>query len=79
MATIEVQVLNLSVQDLNRMKLEFYDWYEKLFIDAYASLRRTWKAKLKAMKECRKQQKEFDKQARISHFRDRNKHVSFTK
>ena len=45
------------------MKLEFYDCYEKLFVDAYSSLKRTWKAKLKAMKQCRKQNRDYDKAA----------------
>ena len=58
MALNEVQILNLSVMDLNRMKLEFYDCYEQLFVDAVKALTRTWKAKLKAMKSCRTQHKE---------------------
>ena len=58
------------------MKLEFYDCYEKLFFDAYASLQRTWTAKLRAMKDCRKQQREFEKQAQGKKRLD--KHTSFT-
>lgn len=43
----------MSIQDLNRMKSEFKDVYEEVFQDAEKCLKKTWIAKLKAMKECR--------------------------
>lgn len=52
MALKESEVLCLSVQDLNRMKQEFLEAYEKLFSDAYNRLRRSLTLKLKAMKIC---------------------------
>lgn len=58
MAITEIEVLFFSIQDLNRMKLEFFDCYEKLLNDALQLLRQTWQAKLNAMHSCRKQQKQ---------------------
>ena len=52
MATKESEVLYLSIQDLNRMKQEFLEAYEKLFNDAYNRLRRSLTLKLKAMRLC---------------------------
>ena len=48
----ETEVLCLSIQDLNRMKQEFLEAYEKLFSDAYDRLRRALNLKLKAMRIC---------------------------
>lgn len=59
------EILSLSIQDLNRMKAEFHDCYEKLFDDAFVRLRRTWLAKLKAMKECRRQLREFNRNEKL--------------
>ena len=58
MCNVESEVLNLNLLDLNRMKTEFYDCYEKLFDDQVEILRRTWLYKLTAMKSCRKQRRE---------------------
>lgn len=55
MAFEETEVLSLNTVDLNRMKVEFIEQYDKLFFDAIILLRRTWLAKLKAMKKCRYQ------------------------
>ena len=48
----KTEVLTLSINDLHRMKLEFYEQYETLFDDATIKLRRTWISKLRAMKSC---------------------------
>ena len=48
----KTEVLTLSINDLHRMKLEFYEQYETLFDDATVKLRRTWISKLRAMKSC---------------------------
>jgi len=40
------------LSDLNRMKQEFLEAYEKLFNDAYTRLRRALQLKLKAMSIC---------------------------
>ena len=61
MASSFVEVLNLNLFDLNRMKLEFQDCYDKLFDESIMCLRRTWLAKLKAMKNCRTQAKQQSK------------------
>jgi len=52
MSIKESEVLCLSIQDLNRMKQEFMEAYEKLFNDAYNRLRRSLSLKLKAMNLC---------------------------
>jgi len=52
MALRDSEVLCLSIQDLNRMKQEFLEAYEKLFSDSYNRLRRALTLKLKAMKIC---------------------------
>jgi hypothetical protein len=61
-AESDVEVLNLNLADLNRMKLEFFDCYEAMFQEAEVGLRRTMLVKLHAMKHCRKQIKELKKQ-----------------
>jgi len=53
MATNDGEVLNLDIADLNRMKLEFYDIHNIIFQDAFETLRKTWIAKLQAMKVCK--------------------------
>ena len=52
MALKESEVLCLAIQDLNRMKQEFYEVYQQLFSDAYNRLRRALTLKLKAMRLC---------------------------
>ena len=52
-AKTNVNSLNLSLNDLVRMKMEFYDYYFKLFEDANLKLRKSWALKLKAIKACR--------------------------
>jgi hypothetical protein len=52
MSLKESEVLCLAIQDLNRMKQEFYEVYQKLFSDAYNRLRRALTLKLKAMRIC---------------------------
>jgi len=46
MSIKESEVLCLSLQNLNRMKQEFLEAYEKLFRDAYNRLRRSLSIKL---------------------------------
>jgi len=52
MSLKDSEVMCLTVQDLNRMKQEFLEVYQKLFADAYTRLRRALTFKLKAMKIC---------------------------
>jgi len=52
MALKESETMCLSIQDLNRMKQEFLEAYQKLLGDAYNRLRRALTLKLKAMKIC---------------------------
>ena len=52
MSIKESEVLCLSLQNLNRMKQEFLEAYEKLFRDAYNRLRRSLSIKLKVMTLC---------------------------
>ena len=58
----KTEVLTLSINDLHRMKLEFYEQYETLFDDATIKLRRTWISKLRAMKSCAAQFKRFNQE-----------------
>lgn len=48
----------MAIQDLNRMKQEFLEAYEKLFSDAYNRLRRSLTLKLKAMRICAEKENE---------------------
>ena len=52
MSLKESETMCLSIQDLNRMKQEFLDCYEKLFSDAFNRLRRALTLKLRGMKQC---------------------------
>ena len=52
MSTKDSEALQLSIMDLNRMKTEFLEVYEKIFMDSYTRLRRALTLKLKAMKIC---------------------------
>ena len=47
-------VLSLSINDLARIKMEFYDYYFKLFEDAHFKMTKAFKLKLMAIKQCRK-------------------------
>lgn len=48
----QTELLNLSIEDLNRMQREFSDSYEELFNCAYSRLNRAHKIKLLAIKFC---------------------------
>ena len=50
--TENVETLTLSLQDIHRMKQEFYEQYEELFQQASIRLRRTWIIKLMANRSC---------------------------
>lgn len=63
MAMQNTEALQLVISDLNRMKQEFAEVYEKFFSDAFTRLRRALMLKLKAMKIC-----ELDERRRGSHF-----------
>ena len=52
MAQTKAEVLLFSINDLNRMKGEFLETYEKIFGDSFNLLRRSLTLKLKAMKLC---------------------------
>jgi hypothetical protein len=57
----DTETLSFSIQDLNRMRLEFSDCYEHLFADALMKLKQSWLIRLRAMKECRAQLREFNR------------------
>ena len=65
MATSDSELLSFNIQDLNRMRLEFSDCYENLFNDALIKLKRTWLTRLRAMKECRAQLREFNRTEKL--------------
>ena len=52
MANSNVELLSFSIEDLNRMKMEFLEAYDALFSSSYRRLDRALKMKLKAMKYC---------------------------
>ena len=52
MALKQSEALQLSINDLNRMKTEFLEAYQKMFSDSFTRLRRALILKLKAMKIC---------------------------
>lgn len=56
-----VETLTLSLQDIHRMKQEFYEQYEELFQQASIRLRRTWIIKLMANRSCHEQIRNFNK------------------
>lgn len=58
MSLKQSEVLVLATQDLNRMKQEFLEVYQKLFSDAYNRLRRSLTLKLKAMRLCAEREEE---------------------
>ena len=57
MAHKKTEALQLMLSDLNRMKQEFLEVYEKLFQDSLPRLRRAIMLKLRAMKICDKNEK----------------------
>ena len=50
LAVKDIECLTLSIQDLNRMKQEFFETYELMFDQQLIRLKTIWKIKLKAMK-----------------------------
>lgn len=52
MATGDSDIMMLSLQDLNRMKLEFLEYYDNLIQDAYDQLQKALILKLKGMQKC---------------------------
>lgn len=52
MSLDQSEAMSLHIQDLNRMKQEFLEVYEKLFNDSAKRLRRALQLKLKAMNVC---------------------------
>lgn len=57
-----VDTLTLSLQDLHRLKQEFNECYETMLLNSHIRLRRTWMAKLLAMKKCQQQIQNFNLQ-----------------
>lgn len=55
-----VEVLLLDVIDFHKMRQEFYDCYEEIFYQSIGVLRISLHAKLRALRQCRKQLKEFE-------------------
>jgi CRP-like cAMP-binding protein len=53
LATKDIECLTLSIQDLNRMKQEFFETYELMFDQQLIRLKTIWKIKLNAMKQCK--------------------------
>jgi hypothetical protein len=52
MACNEVEVLNLSINDLVRIQKEFSDYYKQIFQASFIELRNAWAIRLNAMKIC---------------------------
>lgn len=52
-AETETEVLNLNITDVHKMKIEFYDCYEKLFDASSRVIARAIMCKLKAVSCCR--------------------------
>lgn len=52
MAISTCEFLTLSINDLNRMKIEFLEAYEDLFLDAYNRLYKILRLKLEASRQC---------------------------
>jgi nanoRNase/pAp phosphatase (c-di-AMP/oligoRNAs hydrolase) len=48
-------IMMLSINDLNRMQVEFSEVYENMFDESYKRLEVALKEKLNAMQECSKQ------------------------
>lgn len=60
MAFYMSETLSLNIEDLSKVHKEFNDDYRSLFDNCQKELRNTWILKLRAMKECQKQQTEFN-------------------
>ena len=63
MAKTKSNVLSMSNNDLTRLKMEFYDYYYKMFEDAHFKMTKAFKLKLLAIKQCRKTNKDRKKEA----------------
>ena len=59
MADQKSQLLTLSIDDLNRMKMEFYDSFEELFNESMGSVDIALKLKLRAIRRCQIIQDEY--------------------
>ena len=60
MADQESELMMLSITDLNRMKNEFLEYYDKLIRGANYELQKVLKLKLRSMRECQNQKENFD-------------------
>lgn len=62
MSLTYVETLMLSIQDLNRLKQEFLEAYDKLFKDSFVRLKKVLKLKIEGLKICKEKEyrKEFD-------------------
>ena len=59
MADQKSQLLTLSIDDLNRMKMEFYDSFEELFNESMGSVDIALKLKLREIRRCQIIQDEY--------------------
>ena len=60
MASSNCDMMMLSIQDLNRMKLEFPEHYSQLMEDAYDNLQKALILKLQGMQKCQDQLDKWD-------------------
>ena len=60
MADQESELMMLSITDLNRMKNEFLEYYDKLIRGANYELQKVLMLKLRSMRECQNQKENFD-------------------
>lgn len=60
MAETKSEVLCLSIQQLQQMKMEFNESYEDLFFNASQVVKNTWVVKLEAIKECNQIKREIE-------------------
>jgi len=74
MAVDDSEAMSLFLSDLNRMKQEFLEVYEKLFNDSVPRLRRALQLKLKAMNLCDQR----DEQERLTNrtLRNSNRNIN---
>ena len=54
MASQQSEILSLNINDLSRMRKEFFDSYDELFKECNSVLKRAWQLKMRAIKSCRK-------------------------
>ena len=60
MASNNVECLVIDIKDISRIQKEFPEYYDDLLNEQIFSLQKAWIYKLKALKTCRQQLKDFE-------------------